>query len=45
MYKGVVVYYEAGPVKGLSCIEGDVPACGLVGYMAGDFKNDVRDER
>jgi GTP-binding protein len=44
MRKGEVVHYEAGDVEGWSRIEADVPARGLIGYMAGEFKNDVRGE-
>ncbi|KAJ3836756.1 elongation factor G C-terminus-domain-containing protein, partial [Lentinula raphanica] len=45
MRKGEMHLYENGdPEEGWVKIEMDVPARGLIGYMAGEFKNDVHGE-
>jgi GTP-binding protein TypA/BipA len=45
MRKGEMHSYENGdPEEGWVKIEMDVPARGLIGYMAGEFKNDVHGE-
>ncbi|KIY67538.1 GTP-binding protein TypA [Cylindrobasidium torrendii FP15055 ss-10] len=43
MRKGELITYEAAE-PGFVKIEIDVPARGLIGYMAGEFKNDVHGE-
>ncbi|KAL0564543.1 hypothetical protein V5O48_017499 [Marasmius crinis-equi] len=45
MRKGEMTLYENGdPQEGWVKIEMDIPARGLIGYMAGEFKNDVHGE-
>ncbi|KAG7085969.1 hypothetical protein E1B28_003494 [Marasmius oreades] len=45
MRKGEMTLYENGdPEEGWVKIEMDIPARGLIGYMAGEFKNDVHGE-
>ncbi|KAF5382989.1 hypothetical protein D9757_006297 [Collybiopsis confluens] len=45
MRKGEMHSYDTGePEEGWVKIEMDVPARGLIGYMAGEFKNDVHGE-
>ncbi|KAL1694876.1 P-loop containing nucleoside triphosphate hydrolase protein [Schizophyllum commune] len=48
MRKGEMVSYHSGGEAGLSDgwvkVVIDIPARGLIGYMAGEFKNDVRGE-
>ncbi|KAJ8075719.1 hypothetical protein PM082_021349 [Marasmius tenuissimus] len=45
MRKGEMTSYETGePEEGWVKIEMDIPARGLIGYMAGEFKNDVHGE-
>ncbi|EEB99657.1 hypothetical protein MPER_00625, partial [Moniliophthora perniciosa FA553] len=45
MRKGEMTSYQTGePEEGWVKIEMDIPARGLIGYMAGEFKNDVHGE-
>ncbi|KAF9261034.1 hypothetical protein L218DRAFT_906276 [Marasmius fiardii PR-910] len=45
MRKGEMTLYENGdPEEGWVKIEMDIPARGLIGYLAGEFKNDVHGE-
>ncbi|KAI3595038.1 gtp-binding protein [Moniliophthora roreri] len=45
MRKGEMTSYQTGePEEGWVKIEVDIPARGLIGYMAGEFKNDVHGE-